>query len=147
MDKNRFDAAVRILGTTAVRRGAIRLLVGGVLGGALGLPGAREAAARCTRLGRRCRTSRECCRGAWCSSSQCLCKPIRKACRGRCIPREEPCCDPGTVACRDASGVFRGACCAQTEFEAEECNGSGVCCAAGLVACGNSCCCPPGGCS
>ncbi len=45
MDGERFDRIARVLGTTPSRRGALRLLIGGALGTAAGMPGVRRAAA------------------------------------------------------------------------------------------------------
>ena len=125
MDANRFDVVVRRFGATT-RRGGLRLLVGGALGGLPALLGRGEAAA-CRLVGKPCTRSGQCCAGARCKGGRCRCKSTHYKCGTICcllgancnsLPEDPVCtngakqggdpCDPvlpgqcasGTCGCR-----------------------------------------------
>src|SRR5688500_15844316 len=63
MDGRRFDDATRALANGVSRRGVLRGLIGGTLGGMLALANHRDGlgAPRCKALGKRCKTTADCC--------------------------------------------------------------------------------------
>lgn len=131
MDGTRFDALARLIGRGPTRRGVLRLLLGGAVGGALVQQENDTADAACRKSYRRgpCRDNRDCCPGFACCRNGSCCKET-----SRCCPEsygypccKEKCCPPGS---------FNSCCPARF-----------TCCAAGLAAgcCGpkNPVCCPP----
>ncbi len=72
MDSQRFDDLSRTLATARSRRGALKTLAGGALGGLLGLVGVREAAAACRAPKKPCEKGRQCC--------------TKRCKRGKCAP-------------------------------------------------------------
>lgn len=138
MDGDRFDAVTKALAGASTRRGALRLLAGGALAGALARldPGGAAAqdvgAAHCVpngtictgrkRLGTRHRHScRDCCSGftrvGAGAARRCSCRPdgvscggsAAKCCSGVC-GADGTCGDPG-AACRAGEQCSGGRCC------------------------------------
>ncbi len=108
MDADRFDMLTRRL-TAPTRRGVLRLLIGGALGTAAGLPGVRRAAA-CRDYRDPCQDSDQCCSGTGlrCRRGACRCLRSKRYCRrtGTCIPKEACCGDAdcwGGMACVDGA--------------------------------------------
>ncbi len=142
MDGERFDALTRVLGTGGrSRRGAFRLLTGGLVAGGLSGLGPQEAAAACVAAGKKCRPGQRCCSGARCTGSRCACKPGRKRCGKVC----RQCCtgaDCPSGACR--KGRCLPASCADGRRNGDEtdvdCGGSCPPCADGKVCAGNGDC-------
>ncbi len=90
MDERRFDAWTRaMVGDQTSRRGVLRLLGGGALGGVSGTI-AEEAAARCRQLGKKCERGERCCGGGRCTRRRCRCRVGRPRCR-------KQCCGPGEL--------------------------------------------------
>ena len=148
MDDRRFDELVRSLGAGRVsRRAAVRVLVGGVLGGLLTWLGLEEAAAGCAGADTGCTGDGGCagCARTVCQVGRC-CRPPGKpcakggdCCSGRCNAKKRRCrgCPAGTEPCG-------GAC-----VDAGTCGGGGTPCPAwsGDKICNEStdgvCRCPP----
>lgn len=106
MDGRRFDDLAKRLAAGATRRGLVRALGGGLLGGALARAGWASAAA--------------------CQPPGGLCLPHARCCAGDCDRRTHRCpppCGPGTCAgCCDASGACR------TDAAATACGIDGAAC-------------------
>ena len=154
MDGERFDAITRRLAAGASRRGALRLLAGGALGGLLARLGPQEAAAThagCRHNGASCARAGQCCSGR-CDSG--TCRPCTKAgqcpqpanpCQravctgtGRCALRDKPtgtACGEGQVCCGGVCTVLGtnancGGCGESCERTCQACTGAGTCAAA-----------------
>lgn len=125
MDEERFDAISMSVGRSASRRGAVRALLGGIVGlGGAALQGrsaeveAGNQRQRCTSLRQQCGNGKRCCNGLGCAVNTCFgsqhrcCKAAGQSCRrgqhcdccrpqdycdtGRCQPRRSPACsNPG----------------------------------------------------
>ena len=107
MDGRRFDAWTRGLAGTS-RRGALRVLAGGLLATPLALVGGRDAAAQIVECGRRgdvCVRERDCCSGFDCRRG--ICRRDRDECgkRGDPCSRHADCCEG--FRCRRRRGVCR----------------------------------------
>ena len=129
MDDRRFDALARTVAAgTGSRRGALRLLTGGILGalaGALGAAGTGVAQTDCRRPGASCRTPDQCCSRQCSPEGVCLCtaadqcpkprNPCRKArcARGNCGVVNKPAgtaCDD-RIACTGLGTCSAGGTC------------------------------------
>lgn len=73
MDLGRFNDVAREIAVGASRRQALKLLGSGIAGGFLALSGVKQAeAADCTRAGKKCQKSKECCAGLACMNGRCV---------------------------------------------------------------------------
>ena len=109
MDDVRFDRIARLVGSRASRRAAVVALAGAGLGGALGVSGPEEAAAK------RCRNSRQCGLCGKCKNGKCkkrgdgsLCADNGGACEGKdCVcPNDAWLCPPATACCDTGQACF-----------------------------------------
>lgn len=99
MESQRFDAFARTVADGFPRRGVLRLLAGGALGGLLTRLGLEEAAAACANVGQRCQfndgSRRNCCDGAYCHQNRCRCRRRQDRCGSgnnrRCCGADERC--------------------------------------------------------
>lgn len=74
MDHRRFDALARgVAAAETSRRATLRLLVGGLVGGATAVVGRQEAAAVCRQPGQSCDPANPCCAGVRCGGGRCAC--------------------------------------------------------------------------
>ena len=130
MDSERFDRFARALAGSRTRRGALRLLAGGALGGLLGRRGREEALADhgCRHAGADCNPKRPgaCCSGRCHKSRErCLCtaascpQPPSPSCEAVCSgrfrcgfqnPNGAPSCDPGDPCIENATCTAAGEC-------------------------------------
>ncbi|MGH2532944.1 MAG: hypothetical protein ACRDJW_11660 [Thermomicrobiales bacterium] len=114
MDGTRFDDLARTVATS--RRGALKALLAGLVGGAGGLLGLGVAAQGCAPVRRRCGTDGECCSGL-CdpASGRCACGPGTEQCGLDCIiieqyQSDEENCGGCRVRCRRAPECQLPAC-------------------------------------
>jgi hypothetical protein len=148
MDDVAFDNLTRTLATS--RRGLMKYLVVGLLGGAGGLLGGGAIAAQeCAPVRRRCATDGECCSGL-CdpATGRCACEPGTELCGRDCVAidgyqSDVDNCGGCRVRCRRAPecqipACIEGACAgvADPDQIGQSCNrGAGVCQADGTCAC------------
>jgi hypothetical protein len=128
VDERDFDNLARwVAAGTGSRRGVLRLLTGGALGGGLTRLGLQEAAGACKAVGKRCERGRDCCSKRCSKRGRCRCAPPASACQSSadCCQTDPFCCDG---VCRSALG---GAC----TTVADCCPGSG----SGVDCCDNVC--------
>ena len=112
MDGRRFDELARAAAASLPRRRLLRLLAGGLAGGALLRLGREAAAARCLVVGERCRRSDDCCPGELCLNRVCECREGFKECGGYCadlLADGQNCGDCGVV-CKDDHVCNAGEC-------------------------------------
>lgn len=131
MDTRTFDAIAREIAGRKTKRGALRVILGALVGIGVGLPEEPASARACRVVGAPCgkRKKARCCRGAVCrkgvvGGNVCTCPPPLTGCRGRCV---DTATDP--LAC--------GATCAVCPDDTDCCNG--LCCKAGQRCCGGRC--------
>ena len=123
MKEQRFDALTRSLTRGASRRGTIRLLVGGALGGLLTDFGAPHAGAMhfdCRHVGKRCRHGQQCCSG------RCRGPKGHKTCRAHDVSvckSGQDSCSVGSLFC----GSDLGCRCFTTTGDAGFCGTNPVC--------------------
>jgi hypothetical protein len=134
MDATRFDALTRSLATPAPRRGALRLLVGGLVGGLLVRRGQSPVIAAqplCAQLGEACNSDDQCCVGYCSQDGFCACVADSEVCYpsgyGGCC-NGQPCNAQGF--CGGACGDIGAGCnsdvdCCQGNFPA-------LCCFSGV---------------
>jgi hypothetical protein len=129
MDAQRFDTLVRTLGV-ASRRHAVRLLVGGALGGLLARFGLEEAVAThgCRHTGANCTRPGQCCTGRCAGNG--TCQPCRRASQCPSPPASEP--------CKQRVCTNTGTCVIKNKAKGTGCGGDRVCC-------GGACRLPEGG--
>lgn len=119
MEEGRFDSISMSVGRSASRRGAVRALLGGIVGlGGVAL-GVNEAIA-CSSKRKKCRRHKQCC------SEKCKGRRARKRCR--CSPRNWWCNKPSDC-CERGSGCVGYA----------ECYGGKVCCRPRGAPCRQAC--------
>lgn len=110
-----FDDIARELGNNRISRGrALAMLVAAILGGGGMLLGADPTQAACRRVGQRCRTSTDCCRGARCTrTGVCVCREGRTNCGGRCpdLQTSRNHCGQCSNACLSNEVCLSGDCC------------------------------------
>jgi hypothetical protein len=114
MDDDRFDRLARSLRSGVSRRAIGRVTLGGALGSAAGFPawfGPRDAAAKCSALGKKCRKGSRCCGGGKCKGRTCVCKGDKEACGDRCanLLTDPANCGACGLSCADGQCVH-GAC-------------------------------------
>jgi hypothetical protein len=119
MDPQRFDTLVRTLGTSS-RRHAIRLLVGGALGGLLARLGPEGASAThgCRHTGAGCSKPSQCCSGR-CAGND-TCQPCSRASQCPAPPASEP--------CKQRVCTSTGRCVIKKKPNSTGCGGERVCC-------------------
>ena len=127
MDGTRFDAWTKALAGNRPRRGALRLLAGGALGAALGLPARRAAADHgCRHPGVICSRDGQCCSG-----------DCRTTCR---CTRAGQCPQPAaTEPCRKAVCTSTGKCALRNKTDGVSCGDGGTCQDGGCVPCVPDC--------
>ena len=141
MDDRCFDSLTRAMAGGASRRGLLRLLAGGLAGGALPRLGPKEAAARdCAFVGERCSDRFRCCRGL-CLNGFCVCRGVQKDCGDRVCHnlRTDPAhcgacgraCSPGLVCC-DGD-------CFDATTDDRHCGACGRVCPEGTTCCAGDC--------
>ncbi|MCD6056961.1 MAG: hypothetical protein K0Q89_491 [Thermomicrobiales bacterium] len=143
---DRLSRTVHRLRHHTTRREALRIVAVGGLAGLLTRLEADDVAARCKRLGRRCKRSRECCKRLRCRRRRC--RPRRDGggggdgCGGTTCRNDWSCCTiSGTSRCIDRDYLI---CCGSSICErGGDCCGAG-CCSKGWKCCGDGRCCPDG---
>src|SRR5215207_1589187 len=118
MDGRQFDEIARALGNGSSRRGLLKG-IGGLLGVAIGLAGAGEAAAgpnpkRCKNQGSKCKGNGDCCDGTCCGGrcqapcpvgqtrdATCACIPVQP---GSACSQTQPCPNLGQICWPDVCG-------------------------------------------
>ena len=129
-----FDELSRAIAGTSTRRGALRILAGGALGGLAALFGLREAEAApdCYEAGHHCGNDKSCCSGNCCNHVCCAAGQTCGA-NGQC-QGAAPCagviCGGNCINC--ATGLINTQNCQCVQCVAP--------CPAGQTACANSCC-------
>lgn len=163
MDAHRFDTIAKRLGNGATtRRGALRLLTGGLLAAGISRLGLEEAAAGCVHLGKKCGKGDKCCGGAHCRGGRCQCAATQKRCGARCVAASI-CCTDGHTGCVSSETCDQGTCragggnctpdCTNKQCGGDGCGGSCGQCGTGDTCSGGSCvactlltACPAGAC-
>jgi hypothetical protein len=135
MDGIRFDRLARTIGARATRRAALLALAGAGLGGALGVAGLDEAAAKCS-------AKKPCGSCATCKKGKCKAKPGGTVCAdggGTCkkkacvCPNDSWLCPPAALCCPN------GKTCSPTHASCGACPpGNDVCNPDGFTVCGST---------
>jgi hypothetical protein len=141
MDDRRFDNVARLVGSSATRRSAARLIASILFGAGHGLEANHALARKCRLVGQPCGKSKSggkgkrkkrntrCCAGATCNDGEvggnvCTCLPNLANCHGHCVDINS-----------DPNGCGQN--CAVCPEETDCCNG--VCCKEGQRCCGGEC--------
>jgi hypothetical protein len=117
MEEQRFDRWTRMFAVGASRRATTQSLTMALAALPIAL-GREEAAAGCTRLGKKCDDGDECCGGGRCKGRRCVCAGGKEEINGACFARGN--CTNGAEVCdgkcgnAPSGGLHRGCYCGTT---------------------------------
>ncbi len=126
MDRERFDALVRLLAATPSRRAALGALAAGVAGAVAGSAGGADAKKK-KKQKKRCKGGTAKCGGVCCPPGNCIggaCCPATRACGAVCCPAGQRCGDPESATCVAGQGTCAAGADTCAGDNAILCNGS-----------------------